>query len=153
MLQSEFYERTKVVVDGEEYAKIEAVYNEVQMDKDDFCTEWKKIRNSKLLGEIEDAIARLTAHLVDKDITIQELQKQLRDQKSHYEEKIQKKSELWAGSMAEFAKKIIRANEDGDLRVYDVIEEEYSIGFIIKAKHEAGIPLTEQEISYMVSNL
>lgn len=153
MLQSEFFERTKVVVDGEEYAKIEAVYNEVQMDKDDFCAEWKKIRNSKLLGEIEDAIVRLTAHLVDKDITIQELQKQLQDQKEHYESAIQKRSDLLTNSMAEFAKKIIRANEDGDLRVYDVVEEEYSIGFIIKTKHEAGVPLTEQEISYMVGKL
>lgn len=153
MLYSEFLERTKVQLDSEQYAKVEAIYNEVMMEKDEFCKEWAKLRNNKLMGEIEDAIYKMASEVHAKEQEIRALKEKLEEQKKHYEGAIEKGGQKWADTMAEFAKRIIRANEDGDLRVYDVVEEEYGIGFIIKTKHEAGLPLSEAEIEYMVGKL
>lgn len=149
MLQSEFFERTKVNLSGEEYIKVETLYDEVQMDKDEFCKEWLKLRNNPLMKETIEAFYK-SQHMV---IEIELLKKKIDEQKKFYEGTIERGSEKWADTMMEFAKKIIRANEEGDLRVYDVVEEEYGIGFIIKTKREAGIPLSESEIDYMVGKL
>ena len=84
-----------------------------------------------------------------------ELKKRLEDQKEYYEGVITQGGKTFAETMMTFAKCIIRANEDeaNQQRVYEVVEEQYGIAFIIKAKREAGIPLTEDEINYMVSKL
>ncbi len=153
MLQSEFYDRTKVQLDSEQYAKVEAVYNAVKMDKDEFCAEWKKLSKSKLMGEIEDSMRAREQEYGEKLNEIRELKKQLDEQRRYYEGVVLKGGQKWAETMMEFAQRIVRANEDGDLRVYDVVEEQYGIGFIIKTKHEAGIPLSEAEINYMVGKL
>ena len=153
MLQSEFYDRTKVQLDSEQYAKVEAVYNAVKMDKDEFCAEWKKLSKSKLMGEIEDSMRAREQEYGEKLNEIRELKKQLDEQRRYYEGVVLKGGQKWAETMMEFAQRIVRANEDGDLRVYDVVEEQYGIGFIIKTKHEAGIPISEAEINYMVGKL
>lgn len=153
MLPSEFTERTKVTLTGEQYAKVEAVYDNVEMDKDEFCKEWLKLRNNKLMKEVQDAMYKMASQIYAKEQEVRNLKNQLEEQKKFYEGSIEKGGQKWADTMAEFAKRIIRANEDGELRVYDVVEEEYGIGFIIKAKHEAGITLTEEEIKYMVGKL
>ncbi|MBR1525106.1 MAG: hypothetical protein IJ640_13530 [Prevotella sp.] len=155
MLQSEFYELTKVTLDGERYKKVEAVYNEVEMLKPEFCAEWKKLRENKLMGEVETAIYKLSNQLAEKEREIARLKEERKEAEKSWKEAMAKKGEEVLGMMANFAKRIIRANssEGSELRVYDVVEEEYGIGFIIKAKHEAGIPLSEDEIKYMVGKL
>lgn len=149
MLQSEFYERTKVNLTGEEYVKVETLYNEVHMDKDEFCKQWLKLRNNPLMKETIEAFYESQQMI----ITIAKLENEIKKQKEQYESEIEKVENIHSTKMKEFAKRIIRANEDGDLRVYDVVEEEYDMGFIIKAKREAGIPLSESEIDYMVGKL
>ena len=131
MLQSEFFERTKVTLDGDRYAKVEAVYNEIRMDKDEFCAEWKKARNGK-------EIDILNAQLNEKD--------------RFHQEEMFRQSKKQGEALTELAKKIILTNSD-EKRLYDVMEEDFGIGFIIRTKHEAGIPLSEDEINYMVSKL
>lgn len=157
MLQSEFIERTKVQVTGEEYADIEFLYMNVEMDKDEFCKWWLKNRNNKLFQDISNAYIKDMKRKnedVDRLYTEnQNLKAQLDEQKKFYEGSIQKGSEMWANTMKEFAKRIVRANEENEMRVSEVVEEEYSLDFIIKTKHEAGIPLSEEEINYMVGKL
>lgn len=151
MLQSEFFERTKVTVPGDEYVKIETLYTEVEMDKDEFCKQWLKLRNNPLMKETIDAFFKSQQQAVE----IAKLKKQLEEQKKFYEGAIEQGGKKWADGMMLFAKHIVHANENEDSyrRVYDVIEQEYGIAFIIKAKREAGIPLSEDEINYMVSKL
>ena len=149
MLQSEFFERTKVNLTGEEYVKIETLYNEVQMDKDEFCKEWLKLRNNPLLKETIEAFYK-SQQIVYEISKLRGEIKAMEDAHNTAKEAINDK---WMDMMADFAKTIVRANEDGDARVYDVIEEQYGIGFIIRTKREAGIPLSESEIDYMVGKL
>lgn len=54
MLQQEFEERTKMQVTPEEYHEIEKMYNEASenIDKDTFCKDWMKHRDSLLLKDI-----------------------------------------------------------------------------------------------------
>lgn len=149
MLQSEFFERTKVHLDSAEYIKIESLYNEVKMDKDEFCKQWLKLRNNTLMKEAIEAFYK-SQHMV---VEIAQLKKQVEEQEAHHNRAMKSERQNLVSTMEEFAKRIVRANESGDARVYDVIEEEYGLAFIIKAKHEANIPLSESEIGYMVRNL
>ena len=149
MLQSEFFDRTKVNLTPEEYVKIETLYNEVEMNKDEFCKQWLKLRSNPLMKEVIEAfytsqkmrleIARLKEQLKEKDkFHIEQTDDLLKEQRK---------------KLYTFAGVIVRANESGDARVYDAIEEEFGIAFIIKTKHDAGIPLSEEEIQYMVNKL
>ena len=153
MLQEEFFEMTKVTLDSDQYKKVEAVYCEVKMEKKEFCKEWVKIRNSKLLGEIETAMFELSNQVASMEREITHLRGQLKEKDRFHEDEMLAQSKRDGEKLVDFAKRIIRANEAGDLRVYDVVEEECGIAFIIKTKHEAGLPLSEDEIKYMVSKL
>lgn len=153
MLQSEFFERTKLSLTVEEYKRVEAIYVNVKMDKDEFCKQWMKLKANPLISEIAEAMIENDEILRESMAKRQQLEAELEEQKKYGEESIGNLRQSMAVEKMEFAKRIVRANEEGELRVYDVIEEEYGIGFIIKTKHEAGIPLSEDEINYMVGKL
>lgn len=153
MLQSEFFERTKLSLTVEEYKRVEAIYVNVKMDKDEFCKQWMKLKANPLISEIAEAMIENDEILRESMAKRQQLEAELEEQKKHGEESIGNLRQSMVVEKLEFAKRIVRANEEGDLRVYDVIEEEYGIVFIIKTKHEAGIPLSEDEINYMVGKL
>lgn len=149
MLQSEFFDRTKVNLTPEEYVKVETLYNEVEMNKDEFCKQWLKLRNNPLMKEVIEAfytsqkmrleIARLKEQLKEKDkFHIEESDRLLKEQRKKF---------------YTFASTVVRANESDKERVYDAIEEEFGIGFIIKTKYHAGIPFSEEEIRYLVNKL
>lgn len=53
MTQQEFTQRTKVVVSDSEFWAINEVYNNSDLNKDDFCKWWKKANKSR----VENAIA------------------------------------------------------------------------------------------------
>lgn len=152
MLQSEFFERTKVNLDPNQYAKVEAVYNEVQMDKDEFCAEWKKLRNNRLMGEVETAMHTLARENEAKDRRIVILEAQLQEKDRFHLEQMEVQSKRYGEQSIALAKKIVASLSD-EKRLYDVLEENFGIGFIIRTKHEAGIPLSEEEINYMVGKL
>ncbi len=149
MLQSEFYERTKVNLTCEEYVKVETLYNEVQMDKDEFCKEWLKLRNNPLLKETIEAFYKSQQMVYE----FPKLKGEIKAMEAAHSTEKEAINDKWMDMMADFAKAIVRANEDGDARVYDVIEEQYGMAFIIKTKNEANIPLSDEEIKYMVSKL
>lgn len=156
MLPSEFFERTNVNLTGNEYANVEEVYNAVKMDKDDFCKWWLKNRNNKLYQELADAyikeVGRHLAELKAMERTNKELREEFDEYKAKKAVDIEFITETHAKAHREFAKKLILAQSE-DYKGYDVIEEEFGIGFIIKTKREAGIPLSDAEIDYMVSKL
>ena len=58
MLQSEFYERTHITLTGEEYADVEFLYMNVEMNKDEFCKQWLKNRSNKLFQQISDVYVK-----------------------------------------------------------------------------------------------
>ena len=64
MTQQEFEDRTGKTVTSEEYARIEAMYMAAgSMDKDQFCTEYKKHGSSAIVAEYYRRITVLNGML------------------------------------------------------------------------------------------
>lgn len=82
------------------------------------------------------------------------LQTMLKQERQNKEAEVRKCSEAAQAHLEEFARSIITAT-DGclDAKVYDRLEEEFGIGFIIKTKRQNGINLSEAEIDYLVSKI
>ena len=57
-MQSEFQERVQMQVSPAEYAAIEAVYNESDLNKDDFCKLWVKMNQTRVNKAKAEARAR-----------------------------------------------------------------------------------------------
>ena len=156
MLQSEFFERTKVSLTADEYGLVEEIYNAIKMNKDEFCKWWLENRNNKLYQELADAYL-LEASRHRADVTCmtranEEIHNEFEEYKKQKAEEIDRIVNAHNNAHNDFAARIIRTQCD-DPKVYDVIEEEFTIGFIIKTKREAGIALTDEEIDYMVGKL
>jgi len=58
MRQQEFESRVQMQVSIEEYAHIEQVYVNSDLDKDEFCKFWVKMNKSRVNAAIEEAKAR-----------------------------------------------------------------------------------------------
>ncbi len=153
MLQSEFFERTGVTLTGEEYAEVETVYNSVTMQKDDFCAMWKKSHNNRLFKEMMDAMNSLVSEFNQRGAEIKRLNGILEEKERFIEEERNRIYKAGNERLLDFAKKVIVANSSETAHVYDVIEEEFGIAFIIRTKREAGITLSDAEIDYMVGKL
>lgn len=153
MLQSEFYERTKVNLTGEEYSDVEKLYDGVQMDKDQFCKHWLKLRNNPLFIELAEAYRKADTYGSMQNSELIRTRKEMEEKEALHKQQMKEQRKTDLAHSVEFVKSIIRANEEGGPRVYDTIEEEYGIDFIIITKHEAGIPLSDEEIKYMVGKL
>lgn len=156
MLPSEFTERTKITPTSEEYADIEQLYNGVKLDKDKFCKEWLKLRNNPLFKELSEAYCReVRRHLSDVS-QLQATCKSLREEYDAYKEnkarEIKDVLDSEESKFTDFAKKIVCLNLE-DKKLYDIVEEDFSLKFIIQTKHENGIPLSDEEISYLVGKL
>jgi len=160
MLQSEFYERTGVTLTSDEYAEVEHLYNNVKMNKDEFCKQWLKLRNNKLFNEVAEGLLRRERELVEK---VNKMYADINSLKSEYcEYRIEQAAELEQAQrraderITDFAKRVVIANGDDACMLKEVervVEEEFGYPFVIKSKHEAGIPLSNEEISYMVGKL
>lgn len=62
MTQKEFEERTKLAVKVEDYFIIERLYMATNMDKDEFCKEFKEMNNSIRPG-IRQSLKEISKHL------------------------------------------------------------------------------------------
>lgn len=152
MTQQEFTERTKITISGDKYEEVQAIYANVKMDKDDFCAEWKKLRNNPLLDETGEAMLRISRENAEKDSEIRQLKALLEQQKQQNKMNIEALGKQAAEIMEEFAKKMILCQYNAD-EVRNIIEEEFGLPFIIKEKRAAHIALNEDEIDYLVSKL
>lgn len=66
MTKQEFTERTGIIVPDAEYSGIEAMYMAAgDMDKDDFCREYKKCGKSSLPEKLTERIERLEDRIKD----------------------------------------------------------------------------------------
>lgn len=53
MLKSEFEERVKMQVNPEEWDAIQIVYNNAEVDKDEFCKMWAKMNLNRIKAAVE----------------------------------------------------------------------------------------------------
>ena len=63
MLQSEFEKLTGIKVGNEEYAAIETIYNESDLDKQTFCKEWMKNDRDVMTKRMAEIIASLNERI------------------------------------------------------------------------------------------
>lgn len=75
MLQKEFFERTGINLTEQEFNQVHAMYLESgqNMDKDQFCADWEKHHDSKLLHIFYNQADRLKDKLDQKRNEIHEL--------------------------------------------------------------------------------
>lgn len=155
MLPEEFYERTKVQLTGEEYKEVEAIYNSVQMDKDEFCKLWLENRDNKIIAELMCTIKKLEDDCQKLRSDSKTLTEEMEQLKASHKAEVEQDALQHRNEMDDLGRRIIRASEYSclDSAIYDVLEEEFGIGFIIKTKHDANMELEDKEIDYMVSKL
>lgn len=152
MLQEEFFERTKVQLTGEEYKKVEAIYNSVQMDKDEFCKLWLKNRENKIIVELMDTIKNLESGCQALKLTNANLSVEMEALKEHQEDELKAMSDTYKRNMEEFGRKMVVHFDDDTLR-YDAIAEEYGLDAICKWKLEEDIELEKEEREHLIKKL
>ena len=154
MLQSEFVDRTKVSLTGEQYKEVEHIYNSVEMDKDEFCTLWLKNRDNKIIVELMNTVKKLEDDCRQMRNECESLTEEMESLKAMHSAEMDNEQLMHRNHMEDFAKKLIKAGEyDFPTDIYDVVEEEFGLPFIIHSKWEQSIDLTEEEIEYMVKKL
>ena len=141
MLQSEFYDRTKVTLTGEEYARVEEIYNRTKVEKDEFCKLWLEIRNNKILDELLDHTLKMENLLDKAESSI-----------SNHKKELEKERERSEQRMKDFARKIVERFGD-DKAIYDAVEEEFTLDFIVKVKLENRFELEEHEREHLLKKL
>lgn len=141
MLQSEFYDRTKVTLTGEEYARVEKIYNRTKVEKDEFCKLWLEIRNNKILDE-----------LLDHTLKIENLLDKAESSISNHKKELEKERERSEQRMKDFARKVVE-NFGDDKAIYDAVEEEFTLDFIIKVKLENDFDLEKHEREHLLKKL
>ena len=158
MLPEEFYKLTGVNLTGEEYAKVEQVYTSCQMEKAEFCKIWKENHEnegvSKLIGELMNTINKFEEDIRMLKDDNKSLTEEVEGMKAQYSAEMDNEQLMHRNQMEDFANKIIKAGEyDFPEEIYDAIEEEFGIQFIIRSKWEQSIELTDEEIGYMVKHM
>lgn len=152
MLQSEFFDRTKVTLTAEEYADVERIYNEVTLDKDDFCKQWKALRSNPLYIEMAEAIKKMeealkivveskTAILHELDDTRIKMQTSMYEQEKAFQKRFE-----------DFGREMI-VHEEDDIERYEVIEKSFGLDFICKTKLEEDYQLEKNEREHLIKKL
>ncbi len=154
MLQSEFYERTKVTLTGDEYADVERMYNSVQMDKDEFCKLWLKSRDSRLVAELMDTVRKLESDCKSLKDAYSGIVGELEKTNAQHADELGKMSDMCKRHMEDFGARLVAAGGYAmPTEIYKEIEQEYGIDFIIKNKWKNRMELQDNEIQYMVDKL
>ena len=73
MTQKEFEERTGITPTTEEFDYIHAVYMNTSMNKDEFCKEWKKYRDSRIIRDVHVRVLNYQMKCKRQESTINEL--------------------------------------------------------------------------------
>ena len=154
MLQSEFYERTKVNLTGDEYARVEKMYLATEMDKDIFCQEWLKHHDDLLVMDLMHTIISLQDEVKGLESALKEETERIHELEKQREMDINNIGNMCKNRIEELARKTLKGIDERNMfHVYDTIEEELGLPFIIKSKREMGLEITDSEIDYMVSKL
>lgn len=70
MLQKEFEERVGMKVTPSEYGVIETLYNDSDLEKDEFCAKWKKNDRMEMCELSANTITTLNKRIFSKDAKI-----------------------------------------------------------------------------------
>ena len=73
MTQKEFEERTGIKPTEEEFDYIHAVYLNTSMNKDEFCKEWKKYGDSRIIRDVHVRVLNYEMKCKRQESTINEL--------------------------------------------------------------------------------
>lgn len=156
MSQSEFYERTKVHLSPEQYAEVEKIYDACEMDKDLFCRAWLQIRDNELVyqlcTEMSKRVDKLEYENADFKRDYEHLVNEVEKIRKQNEIENLEQSEVFDAHLKGFGEKIV-LNLGDDSRLYDAVEEEFGLGFIIKVKLENDMDLEEHERKYLIQKL
>lgn len=129
MTQQEFEDRTGKVVTSEEYERIEAMYMAAgNMDKDQFCAEYKKYGASALVAEYYRRITVLSGMLEERN--------------SELDDARQKRT-----SFAEFL--LGKAAAYGDTDFYREAVKLIGRKAAVLYKVKSGLPLWEEDMKYL----
>ena len=133
MTQKEFEERTKFTVKPEDYFIIERLYMATNMDKDEFCKEFKEM-NSSIRPGIRQSLKEISKRLgmVEAENATLKISMRKRD-----------------GDLADFLIGKAHAYDDTDLRnqaVKLVGETE-----VVKRTIELGLPLWDEDRKHVLS--
>ena len=79
MLQSEFEERVGFRITPEEYREIESLYLACSMNKDEFCKEWLKTKDSKIVRDLTACNNNMAKALTANEKKFRELGESLAD--------------------------------------------------------------------------
>ena len=152
MLQSEFYDRTHVSLSGDDYADVENIYNNVKMDKDDFCKHWVEEKENPLFKELAEAFLKQAKELLQAQIDLGTIEHKYKSEiesiKNEHESILAAKEE----EHKSFGYRIV-ANLDDESRIYDICEEEFTLDFICKVKLEENIEREEHEREHLLKKL
>lgn len=141
MLQSEFYDRTHVTLSAEQYGEVENIYNRCKMDKDEFCKLWLENRDNKIIKELMDHIMNTEKKLYFAEEKVAKCDKAINDEREKCKERIES-----------LGRKVV-ANIDDETRLYDAIEEEFTLDFIIKVKLQENMDLDLHERQHLIEKL
>ncbi len=118
------------------------------MNKDLFCKLWLENRDNQIISElmmsIEDLENIISESKAEKKCLTEELDdcrnrsvKELRNIRQH---------------LNDLGRKIVE-NLGDDKKIYDVLEEEFTLDFIIKVKLENNLDLEKHEREHLISKL
>ena len=142
MLPSEFTELTGVTLTGEEYARVENAYVEMQMDKKDFCRMWLELRGNQFVEELIDAVNGL---IKKRDVLESERN---RADTMYRVAKVNAQDHL-----NDFGRKILCNLCSAKPDIYDILEEEFTLDFIVRVKLEEDFELLEHERNHLLSKI
>ena len=158
MLPEEFYKLTGVNLTGEDYKKVENIYTSCKMEKDVFANVWMEIKDNEIVYQLVNELTENCLKLEDDcralKGTNESLFQELEGLKAQHAAEMDNERLMHRNHMEDFAKRLIKAGEyDFPKDIYDAVEEEFGIQFIIRSKWEQSIDLTEEEIDYMVKHM
>lgn len=125
MTQKEFEERTGMKPSGEEFNYIHAVYMNTSMDKDEFCEDFKKHGDSKIISDVH-------ARAVNNEMKLNEMNSLSKE-------------------MADFLVSKSRVYDDTDFRKMAVRLVGEKV--VVTRTIEMGLELWEEDIEYIKSKL
>lgn len=152
MLQSEFFERTKVSLTGEEYNEVEQIYESCQMDKDEFCKLWLNNRENKIIAELMVTIKKLENDCQELKSKNKNLSEQIESKTAEMESELKNMSDAHKRHMEEFGRKMVIHFDDDTYR-YDDICEEFGLDNVCKWKLEENIDLEKEERDHLIKKL
>lgn len=144
---------TNVNLTGEDYRRVENAYAEVVMDKKDFCRLWLEHRGNQLVEELIDAVNHLCKRAAELKSELDAAKEETEKVRSQADANYRIQSLNAQSHLNDLGRKILCNLGEDDFRIYDILEEEFTLDFIIRVKLEEDFELSEDERKYLISKI